>query len=114
MRHSRTLLADLTTVVAASRTLCERSRRLFPRRIRGASDADRLIESIRAKVDAGLLPRKAPAKVWGGRGTGASCAGCDRPIQPDQIEYEFVDRQGLRMHRECALLWRNEPPSRAS
>jgi hypothetical protein len=103
--RSRELCAGLAEVIADSRRLCGRTRQLVHPRIRGGSEADELAASIRIKIDAGLLPRKPPAKIWAGQGTGQMCAACDLPIQPDQVEYEFEDRQRFRMHLRCAAEW---------
>jgi len=62
-------------------------------------------DRIREKMATGALPRKGPAKMWAGHGHGEACAGCDQPIQPDQIEYEFDNGAIIRMHIGCAALW---------
>jgi hypothetical protein len=43
-----------------------------------------------------------------GNGTGQPCAGCDLPILPDQVEYEFGNGHMVRMHLGCAALWEAE------
>jgi hypothetical protein len=63
---------------------------------------------IRQKIGQGLLPRKPFSKMWAGQGTGETCAGCDQPIRPDQIEYEFGNGGIIRMHLGCAALWEKE------
>jgi len=60
---------------------------------------------IREKIANRRLPTKRPAKMWAGNGNGETCAGCDEPITPDQIEYEFTDGVAIRMHIGCAALW---------
>lgn len=42
-----------------------------------------------------------------GPGTGNLCDGCDIPISPDQMQYEFEgpDRRTIRLHVWCGLLW---------
>jgi len=62
-------------------------------------------DKIRGKIASGALPRKGPAKMWAGHGKGETCAGCDQPITPEQIEYEFTDGATIRMHIGCAALW---------
>lgn len=62
-------------------------------------------EKIRQKMRDGLLPRDRPARVWAGYGTGDLCAGCDRPIEPEDVEYEFGDGEVIRMHLGCAAVW---------
>jgi len=46
--------------------------------------------------------------MWAGQGDGHSCAGCDLPILPDQVEYEFGNGEVFRMHLGCAALWEAE------
>jgi hypothetical protein len=62
-------------------------------------------EKIREKMDHGILPRTPPAKMWAGQGRGDACAGCDQPILPEQIEYEFGNGQIVHMHLGCAAVW---------
>ena len=64
-------------------------------------------KKIRAKVDAGDLPREAPGKMYAGFGTGEPCDGCETPILPAQVEYEFETAGGrvIRFHLGCAGLW---------
>lgn len=62
-------------------------------------------QRIREKIARGILPRKPPGKMWAGNGQGETCVGCDRPIRPDQIEYEFTDGETVHMHIGCAALW---------
>jgi hypothetical protein len=65
-------------------------------------------QKIHEKIERGALPKKKPAKMWAGNGHGNTCAGCDRPILPDQVEYEFGNGEMLRMHLGCAALWEKE------
>jgi hypothetical protein len=62
---------------------------------------------IRAKLHAGLLPRRPPARIWSGRGTGARCAGCDQPIVAADVEIEIEVPPGspLFFHRRCEAAW---------
>jgi hypothetical protein len=69
---------------------------------------------IREKLDLGLLPAVPPARMWAGHGGGLPCAGCDLPILPDQVEYEFGNGQIFRMHLGCAGLWEAERRRRPS
>jgi hypothetical protein len=69
---------------------------------------DGTAEKIRAKVSAGLLPRQAPVKTWGGFGSGRPCDGCAEPILPTEVEHE-VDFEGsptIRLHAACYAVWR--------
>jgi len=45
--------------------------------------------------------------MFGGSGTGQLCSGCDVPIGPSEVEYEFEDRTGrtIRFDPVCSLLW---------
>src|SRR5678816_1913855 len=53
-----------------------------------------LASQIRDKLDAGVLPRVLPEKMWTGYGHGNPCGGCSQLIRPAQIEYHFPP--GLR------------------
>src|SRR5262245_51956142 len=64
-----------------------------------------LAQQIRDKLDAGLLPRVLPEKVFTRNGTGDPCAGCSQPIFPAQVEYEFETH---RLHAGCAGMWQAE------
>jgi hypothetical protein len=55
-----------------------------------------LAEKIRDKLDAGLLPRILPEKMWAGYGHDNPCGGCSEPILPAQVEYEFQGAGELR------------------
>jgi len=70
-------------------------------------------EKIRRKMQQGALPVRQPARMWAGVGTGAVCDGCDLPIHPDQVEYEFGNGGIIRMHLGCAALWEKERRARA-
>jgi hypothetical protein len=71
-------------------------------------------QKIRDKVERGALPRTPPARMFAGYGRGELCGGCDHPIQPDDIEYEFVNGKMIRMHIGCAALWQAERRRRDS
>jgi hypothetical protein len=66
----------------------------------------RFRQKIRDKLDAGLLPREAPATMTEGLGHGSRCDGCDGPIHSAQIECEMTygDR-AYRLHLGCAGVW---------
>jgi hypothetical protein len=66
-----------------------------------------LVDQIRDKLDAGLLPRVLPEKMWSGYGHGNPCRGCGQPIHPAQIEYHFLRDSGdvLRLHIGCLGIW---------
>jgi hypothetical protein len=66
-----------------------------------------LADQIRDKLDAGLLPRVLPEKMWSGYGHGNPCRCCDQLIHPAQIEYHFLRAPGdvLRFHIGCLGMW---------
>jgi hypothetical protein len=65
----------------------------------------------REEIRRGRLPESPPSSMWGGKGTGLSCAVCGDCIRPDQVEYEITDPRGgdvLRFHMECHTVWQLE------
>ena len=67
-----------------------------------------MVEVIREKVDAGLLPQGNPLKLWAGVGSGNPCSACDTPILQSQTEYELLywdDRAPVRFHIGCHGIW---------
>jgi hypothetical protein len=68
---------------------------------------ERLADQIRNKLDAGVLPRALPAKMWTGYGHANPCDGCDQPVDPVQIEYQFIEDSGdiFRFHIGCLGMW---------
>ena len=69
-----------------------------------------IADTIRLKLDAGLLPRSKPEKLYGGHGDLSICSACDQPILPAQIQYEFdlLDQGTFRFHVGCLGLWEAE------
>jgi hypothetical protein len=69
-----------------------------------------LADTIRSKLDAGLLPRDDHIKLWAGYGSGRSCVACEQTILPAQVEHEleFEDERLLQMHVGCAGLYAAE------
>jgi hypothetical protein len=67
----------------------------------------RLAEVIRAKINAGVLPREHPEKLFAGHGTDAICTACDGRILPGQVEWSIRDgdRVTHRFHIGCHGLW---------
>jgi hypothetical protein len=65
---------------------------------------------IREKMDSGFLPRDAPPKMYAGYGKDEPCAGCETPILPAQVEYQFdsADGRTFRFHIGCLGLWEPE------
>lgn len=57
------------------------------------------------RLQQGILPRKPPAKMFVGHGPGRTCDGCDQPIHPEELEYEFdADGRTFWLHSDCARL----------
>lgn len=64
-------------------------------------------------IQRGHLPAVVPSKMWGGHGSAQCCSLCDKPIQPDEIEYEINAgvQQNLRTYRfhfMCHAAWQFE------
>jgi len=68
---------------------------------------ERVRDKIRAKLDAGTLPRDRPPMMFAGYGTRNACDACDETILPAQVEYEISYRDGraFQLHLGCAGLW---------
>jgi hypothetical protein len=65
-----------------------------------------LADQIRHKLDADVLPRVLPEKMWTGYGQGNPCDGCGELIHPAQIEYEFLNSGDVvRFHIGCMGMW---------
>jgi hypothetical protein len=71
----------------------------------------RAIERIRS----GGLPTNGPTRSYAGRGTSITCALCDAPILPSEIEVELEflgpDAAGakiIRFHSKCESIWNEE------
>ena len=62
---------------------------------------------VRERIAAGVLPATPCAEVWGGRGTGSTCAGCDRTISAPEFEFECHDeaRCVFTVCRPCLYIW---------
>jgi hypothetical protein len=64
----------------------------------------------------GRLPRRGPARIWGGPGVGAFCSVCEKPITQDQLEYELEsawdddtpERDKVHFHLRCFAAWEFE------
>jgi hypothetical protein len=77
-----------------------------------ATVRDRVLEAIRT----GKVPARSAERTWAGRGCGASCAICGRPINADELEYEleFVtddhgkQRTDYHVHGGCFWAWESE------
>jgi hypothetical protein len=67
-------------------------------------------ETIKTKLLSGTLRRDKLQRVWGGKGNGRPCAGCNNPIKDSDIEIEakFGDQQILCFHSPCFDRWCTE------
>ncbi len=66
-------------------------------------------DKIRDKLGRGVLPRNRPEKICGSYGRRLPCDGCDEPILPAQVQYEFeVGERTIRLHLGCMGLWEAE------
>lgn len=77
------------------------------------TDESVLIGQIREKILAGHLPKEHCRMTWFGPGRGATCAACDRPVGPQDVEVE-CDLPGggtLPFHRRCYEVWAEMWPS---
>jgi hypothetical protein len=67
----------------------------------------------REAILAGRLPRRRPAKTWGGPGAGLRCTICGSPVGHDEmeLEIEFRDDAGRNEHHvhvPCFAAWEVE------
>jgi hypothetical protein len=67
----------------------------------------------RERIAKGRLPHDPPKRMWGGRGTGQLCAVCDKPIQPDEVEFEVEQSldgtvHTFYFHILCQAVWQLE------
>ena len=72
-----------------------------------------LRERARALIREGRLPDRAPARVWGGPGSGVTCALCGEVIPSNEMEYEADATVGaaariLHFHFVCHAAWQLE------
>lgn len=51
-------------------------------------DEPALREYARQALQQRKIPNRAPDRVWGGPGVGASCTICDKPVHKDEMEFE--------------------------
>jgi hypothetical protein len=77
---------------------------------------EEIVQRIREKIASGRLPATPPREVWGGRGTGAVCAACDRAIASNEpeIEADCVDNIPRFYHVSCHALMELERGSARS
>jgi hypothetical protein len=77
-------------------------------------DQSVLHEKAAAAILSGKLPDRRPDSTWGGPGTGAPCAVCERPVTKSELEHEFemqvtggVENLSLTLHVHirCFAVW---------
>ena len=61
-----------------------------------------LASQIRDKLDAGVLPRVLPEKMWTGYGHGNPCGGCSQLIRPAQL---YSSSLPAHLHIGCLGMW---------
>ena len=76
-----------------------------------------LREFARFAIRTGRLPRREPARIWGGPGVGGFCGVCEKPISQDELEYELEEfachddnpkRDKVHFHLRCFAAWEFE------
>lgn len=90
-------------------------------RDRKLGDESELRAQAREAMKAGRLPEHPPERMWGGPGSGASCAVCGKTVGKKEVEFElqFTSDGGpapvnYHVHARCFAAWelerRNGPP----
>jgi hypothetical protein len=82
-------------------------------------DESKLREKAREAIQARRLPNRAPERMWGGPGVGASCVICDKPVTRDEVEFELEfapdggdpDPRNYHVHVRCFAAWEFERPA---
>jgi hypothetical protein len=90
------------------------------------------ISVVKEAICSGKLPDRSAERTWAGRGCGAPCAICGRPINADELEYELEFATGdnttaagthsaagkpladYHVHIGCFWAWESERRKRAS
>ena len=79
------------------------------------SDERVLPAQARQAMKGGGLPEHRPERIWGGLGSGASCALCGRDIGPEEMEFElqFSSNEhrcsgNYHVHVRCFAAWEGE------
>ena len=67
-------------------------------------------DAIRAKLDAGRLPREGHVLLWDGYGQNRPCVACEQAILHSQVQHELqcADGRIVSMHNGCAGLYEAE------
>lgn len=77
-------------------------------------DTDTLRARAARLIATGGLPPGAPARSWGGPGSGEPCALCSLPIERGELEFELeftggdgrpADARTCRFHTRCFDVW---------
>lgn len=84
-------------------------------------DESMLRARARAAMTAGHLPDHRPEHMWGGPGSGESCAVCGNAVDKDDVELELQFTSGhssgtanYHVHGRCFAAWELERRSRSS
>ena len=70
-------------------------------------DSQDRVALVREKIGNGSLPPTPCVTLWGGPGTRAACAACERPIVPPALEFECHAEDGrvYILCQECFTIW---------
>jgi len=70
-------------------------------------DANSRHALVRERITAGLLTATPCGEVWGGKGTGSKCAGCENVIVVPEYEFECHGDGGpvFTVCRPCLYIW---------
>jgi hypothetical protein len=73
-------------------------------------------ETVRAKIDAGVLPSTRPEKIFAGHGQDEPCTVCGALIRRSQVEWSVRDNDAVthRFHLGCYAPWEPELRRRGS
>ena len=84
-------------------------------RIKEMGDESVLRARVRDAMKTGSLPDHRPEHVWGGPGSGESCAVCGERVDKEDVELEvqFTPNQGAgatnyHVHAKCFAVWELE------
>lgn len=79
------------------------------------ADENVLRARAREAMKSGDLPEQPPDRMWGGPGSGASCAVCGKIVGPKEVEFElqFSSSGGAgpltyHVHARCFAAWELE------
>ena len=79
--------------------------------------ADESVLRARAReaMKSGNLPKHPPERMWGGPGSGVSCALCGKIVGPEEVEFELQFSSGggtglitYHVHARCYAAWELE------